>query len=83
MKTREEIYDKVVEILTELFELDSADITPESELYEELDIDSIDAVDLLVELKSFTGKKVAPEEFKAARTVSDVVDSISELLAEN
>lgn len=80
MKTREEIFEKVVEILADLFELDAAEITLDSNLYEELDIDSIDAVDLLVELKTYTGKKLAPEEFKAVRTVQDIVEAVSELL---
>lgn len=80
MKTREEIFDKVVEILAELFELEASEITLQSNLYEELDIDSIDAVDLLVELKTYTGKKLSPEDFKAVRTVQDIVDAVSELL---
>lgn len=81
MPEREEIYNRVVEIMVELFELDSSSITPESQLYDELDIDSIDAVDLLVELKNYTGRKVAPEDFKSVRTVADVVDSVHEVLA--
>lgn len=81
MHERDEIYNRVVEIMVELFELDSATITPESQLYDELDIDSIDAVDLLVELKNYTGRKVAPEDFKSVRTVADVVDSVHEVLA--
>ena len=80
MKTREEIQTKVFDILVDLFEVNRADISPESQLYDELDIDSIDAVDLLVELKAYTGKKVSPEDFKAVRTVNDVVDAVCELL---
>ncbi len=83
MHSRDEIYSKVVDILVDLFELDRADITPESQLYDELDIDSIDAVDLLVELKNFTGRKVAPEDFKSVRSVADIVDSVCEVLAES
>lgn len=80
MQSREEVYSKVVDILTDLFEIDRNAILPESRLYEELDIDSIDAVDLLVELKTYTGKKVAPEDFKSVRTVTDIVDSVCALL---
>ncbi|MGI9293636.1 MAG: acyl carrier protein [Pseudomonadales bacterium] len=80
MQSREEVYSKVVDILADLFEMDRAVISPESQLYEELDIDSIDAVDLLVELKTYTGKKVAPEDFKSVRTVADIVDSVCALL---
>lgn len=82
MTDKNEIYSKVVSILSELFELDPADIKHESNLYTELDIDSIDAVDLVVELKKYTGKKIKPEDFKNVRTVDDVVDAIADLLAD-
>ena len=81
MPEREEIYNRVVDIMVELFELDASQITPQSQLYDELDIDSIDAVDLLVELKNYTGRKVAPEDFKSVRTVADIVDSVHGVLA--
>ncbi|NIB44225.1 acyl carrier protein [Pseudomaricurvus alkylphenolicus] len=79
--TRDEIQDKIISVLIELFELDDLDIQPGSHLYEDLDIDSIDAVDLVVELKKMTGKKIKPEEFKSVRTVGDVVDAVEELMA--
>jgi acyl carrier protein len=74
------IETKVREILVDLFELDPADITLDAQLYQDLDIDSIDAVDLVVELKKMTGKKIKPEDFKSVRTVSDIVDAVHELL---
>lgn len=80
--SREQIQSKLIEILAEMFELEPADIRADSELYDELDIDSIDAVDLIVRLKEITGKKVEPEEFKEIRTVSDVVDAIEDLVKE-
>jgi acyl carrier protein len=80
MNSQEEIYNKVVSVFGELFEIDSADITPESNLYEDLDIDSIDAVDLVIELRKMTKKKIQPDEFKAVRTVQDIVDQIEKLL---
>jgi acyl carrier protein len=66
--------------MSDLFEIDPAKLSEEAELYDELDIDSIDAVDLIVELKNFTGKKIAPEDFKSVRTVGDIVDAVEELL---
>lgn len=80
MKSRDEVYDKVVGILADLFEIERDEISPQAQLYEDLDIDSIDAVDLLVELKTYTGQKMAPEDFKSVRTVTDVVDSVCALL---
>ena len=80
MNSTEEIYQRLQLIMQELFELDPQLVTLQARLYEDLDIDSIDAVDLVVELKKITGKKLRPEEFKSVRTVQDVVDAISRLL---
>lgn len=77
---KEEIYSWVVNILHEMFELDKARITPQANLYTDLDIDSIDAVDLAVKLKQLTGKRLEPEVFKSVRTVQDVVDALAGLL---
>jgi len=80
--TKEEIYPWVVETLHEMFELDKARITPDANLYRDLDIDSIDAVDLAVKLKQLTGKRLQPEVFKSVRTVQDVVDALTALLGQ-
>ncbi len=80
MKNREEILAKLTEILIDLFELEESQITLDANLYEDLDIDSIDAVDLVVELKKITGKKIKPEDFKTVRTVKDTLDAVEELL---
>ncbi len=79
-QTQAEIYQYIVDAMVRLFELDADDITPESHLYQDLDIDSIDAVDLVVELKQWTGKKIQPEAFKSVRTVQDVVEAVEQLL---
>ena len=80
MGLREDVYAKVVSIMVELFEVEESSVTEDARLYEELDIDSIDAVDMVVELKNYTGKKIAPEDFKSVRTVGDVVDAVCDLL---
>ena len=80
MNSKEEIYLKVVSIFEELFEIETQQITLEANLYQDLDIDSIDAVDLMVELKKVTGKKIQPKEFRSVRTVQDVVDQVYKLL---
>ena len=79
---KEEIYPWVVDVLHEMFELDKAKITPDANLYTDLDIDSIDAVDLAVKLKQLTGKRLQPEVFKSVRTVQDVVNALEALLAQ-
>jgi acyl carrier protein len=78
---KEEIYPWVVNILHEMFELDKTKITLQADLYKDLDIDSIDAVDLAVKLKQLTGKRLEPEVFKSVRTVQDVVNALEGLLA--
>jgi len=80
--TREEIFTTLSGYLVEMFEVAPDSITLESRLFEELDLDSIDAVDLVVRLQDLTGKKIKPEQFKTVRTVADVVDRVHDLLAE-
>jgi acyl carrier protein len=55
-------------------------VSLEARLKEELDLDSIDAVDLVVRLQELTSRKLSPEEFKSVRTVGDVVDRVHALL---
>ena len=80
MKTREEIFNILSDALVELFELEAEHITSEANLYEDLEIDSIDAIDLIDHIKRQTGKKLAAEEFKAVRTVGDVVEAVLQLV---
>lgn len=80
MNSRAEVSQKITSILAELFEVDPESISENSLLYEDLDIDSIDAVDLIVELKSYTGKNVDPEDFNSVKTVGDVVNIVSKLV---
>lgn len=77
---KEEILKKIQEMLAQLFDLDPEEIKPESKLFEELELDSIDAVDLVVKLQKQIGKKIMPEDFKQVRTVQDVVDVVDRLV---
>jgi acyl carrier protein len=79
--TRDEIYNHLVEILTGTFELDAGDISPDANLFEELDLDSIDMVDMFVEIHALTGKRIDAEVAKSIRTVGDVVDLVERELA--
>ena len=78
--SKEDVYFIIKEALVSLFKIEENKITLESLLYEDLDIDSIDAVDLLVYLKEKTGKKPDAESFRNVRTLGDVVDTIYSLL---
>ena len=83
VKSREEILAYLRETLVELFELKPEQIVPEANLYQDLDIDSIDAVDLILKLKDLTGRKIQPQTFKHVRTVGDVIDALEALMAQN
>lgn len=65
--------------MVELFELDRDTITLSANLYEDLDIDSIDAVDLAVEVRELTGNRIDPDDFKQVRTVQDLVDTAEKM----
>jgi len=77
---KDELYVWIVDMLHEMFELDKANITLQSNLYTDLDIDSIDAIDIVVKLNQMTGKRIQPDVFRTVRTVQDVVNVISTLL---
>ena len=77
---KDDIYARIVQILGETFDIDAAAITPQARLYDDLEIDSIDAVDLIVQLKPLVGKRLQPEVFKSVRTVQDVVDAVHGLM---
>jgi acyl carrier protein len=78
-KSREEILERLKVVLVDLFELKAEKIVPEAHLFDDLDIDSIDAVDLFLTLKEITGRKIQPQAFKDVRTVNDVIDAIQAL----
>jgi len=80
MKTREDILGLLKQIMEDLFEIDPNQVTPEANLFEDLDVDSIDAVDLVVELRKLTGKQVDPDAFKAVRTVDDVISAVTAII---
>ena len=77
---KQEIFEHIVRILDENFSIEAARVTPEAKLYDDLDIDSIDAVDLIVQLKPLVGKRLNAEAFKSVRTVQDVVDALHKLV---
>ena len=82
MTDKNAIYEEVSTLLVKLFELDPQDIRPDARLYEDLELESIDAIDMIVHLQKKTGNKIKPEEFKAVRTVQDVVDAVERLFKE-
>ncbi|MDD1782929.1 acyl carrier protein [Enterovibrio sp. ZSDZ35] len=73
-------FELVKAALIEMFDVAADDVSPDANLYEDLVLDSIDAVDLVVHLQKEIGQKIPPEAFKSVRTVQDVVDAINALL---
>ena len=79
--SREKVYAELTGILQTLFETDAASVTEQTRLYEDLGLDSIDAVDMIVQIQKKTGRRFRPEDFKQVKTVGDVVDVLMRLLA--
>ena len=77
---REEIFQRIATIMHDTFDIEPSRITPQAMLGADLDIDSIDAVDLIVQLKPMLGGNLRPEAFKAVRSVQDVVDTVYAML---
>lgn len=82
MLSQEQVLTKLREWMEDLFEIEPEFVQLDSNLYSDLDVDSIDAVDLVVKIKELTGKQVKPEDFKNVRTVLDVVTVIQNMTAE-
>jgi acyl carrier protein len=80
--SREEILAHVTRAMAELFELEPAAIRADSHLIDDLDLDSIDAIDMAARLQDLTGRRVPEEGLKSIRTVADVVDLVMNQLAE-
>jgi acyl carrier protein len=79
---QDDVLEKLKVDLEEMFEIAPGRVTLGARLYEDLDLDSIDAVDLIVRLQQLTNRKIRPDEFRAVRTVGDVVDCVHAILAE-
>jgi acyl carrier protein len=79
--TDTQILEQLRGVLSANFELLPERITLEADLFSDLDLDSIDAVDLAIKLQELTGRRVTPQEFKGIRTVGDVVQTVRRLIA--
>ena len=75
----EEVFEQLLVVLEDLFETDPTTVTLDSKFYEDLDIDSIDAVDLMVRLKEISGQRVDPVEFKNIRTIAQCIGVVQGL----
>jgi acyl carrier protein len=76
---RDAILAEIRSYMNTLFDTPPEKITLNANLVDDLDLDSIDAVDLIVKLQELTGRKIKPEEFKSVRSVNDVVERVYDL----
>ena len=77
----QEILTQLRDILFDTFEIDPQKVQMQAHLFTDLDLDSIDAVDLAIKVQEMTGKRIKPDEFKNVRTVQDVIEMIQQLQA--
>ena len=77
---KEEILHKVEDVIVDLLSIDRALIKPEARLAEDLDFDSIDGIELILQLETKYDEKISADELKSARTIQDVVDCLYKLL---
>jgi acyl carrier protein len=79
--TFDDVLARLRTVLQETFEIDPAKVTPEANLFTDLELDSIDAIDLAIQVQDMTGTRIKPEDFKSVRTVGDVVATVQTLVA--
>lgn len=75
--TKDDLFAKLKEVLVSEFDLDESDITLDANIVTDLDLDSIDAVELIVKMKPYLTAKIEPEAFKSVRTLGDVVEILA------
>jgi acyl carrier protein len=73
---KNKIFLEIKDILVSEFKLEADSINSEKRLYDDLDIDSLDLVDLVLCLKEHIGEKIDPGLFKEACIVQDLVDIV-------
>jgi acyl carrier protein len=83
VQSTQEIFEQLRSVLHDLFEIDPARVTLDAHLYNDLEIDSIDTIDLILRLKELTGRKIQPDQFRNVRTVGDAVTAIHALLQQH
>ena len=79
--SRVEILEQIQAMMKELFELEPARVQPQAKLIEDLELDSLDAIDLAVKVEETTGLALDENKIRQLRTISDVIDAIEAIVA--
>jgi acyl carrier protein len=74
--TEHEIFDGFAATVEEFAEKPASDVTPEADLVEDLDIDSLTMVEIIVSAQDKFGIEIPDADLKDLRTVQDVVDYV-------
>ncbi len=77
----EEIVVTLNKIFEELFEIDPSLLKPEALFVEDLEMDSLDAVDLIVAIEKEFGVRVSEEDARAIKTLDDIYSAVEKQLA--
>ena len=75
----DEIFEKVAKIISEQFDVDESEITPETNLFKDLDADSLDLADLLASVEDEFGIAATDEVIETIKTVEDIVSYIDDV----
>lgn len=81
--TENEIFEFLKNVLTDYFEIDANKITMDARFNEDLDVDSIDAIDMMSYIKKETGREIEPAQFKEVKTIRDIIDIIMKQMNNN
>ena len=76
--SREEVFERVKDVLTEQLGIEESEITEEASFQEDLDADSLDLVELIMSLEEEFNVKISDEDAERIRTVQDAMDYVQE-----
>lgn len=80
--TKDEVIEKLKLIMQENFDIDPTSVTADSNIVTDLDLDSIDAIDMVAEVQRDLNCRLTAEDFKAVRTIGDIAEVISNRINE-